>query len=204
MMAPPLQRPKDAERRRKQLLNAAKEVIINDGLEAATLRNIAREAGVTTGMISHYFRDKSDIVVSCFETVSEDWLRTAKTTIAEAASTEQKLLALTQLCLPLSADDRKAWCIWTEMWTHAGRNADLTRTMLAVDSIWESMVFEILVEGKEAGLVDARVNVAREASILVRLADGLSLRSWQSNDWEKHRENLFYYMQKLCVGGGRL
>ena len=38
---------------------AARTVIVRQGLEATTLRDIAREGGFTTGVVSHYFPDKT-------------------------------------------------------------------------------------------------------------------------------------------------
>jgi TetR/AcrR family transcriptional regulator, transcriptional repressor of bet genes len=37
-------------------------VMARDGPSRATMRAIAREAGYTTGMISHYFRDKRELI----------------------------------------------------------------------------------------------------------------------------------------------
>ena len=45
--------------RREEVLMHARRVIMRDGLEATSLRRIAREGGFTTGVLTHYFADKS-------------------------------------------------------------------------------------------------------------------------------------------------
>ena len=45
----------DHDERREDVAEAAWRVIGRDGLEGATLREISREAGFTTGVIQHYF-----------------------------------------------------------------------------------------------------------------------------------------------------
>ena len=43
--------------RRRQLIDATLEAINEVGMHDATIAQIARRAGVSTGIISHYFRD---------------------------------------------------------------------------------------------------------------------------------------------------
>lgn len=44
--------------RRRQLIDATLEAINEVGMHDATIAQIARRAGVSTGIISHYFRTK--------------------------------------------------------------------------------------------------------------------------------------------------
>jgi AcrR family transcriptional regulator len=50
-----------SEERREQIVEAAKVVFARKGFTGATNRDIAQEAGVTPGLIYHYFRDKRDL-----------------------------------------------------------------------------------------------------------------------------------------------
>src|SRR4051812_32418395 len=68
---------RDAEDRRTEVAYAAVRHILRHGLEATTLRRISREAGFTTGVISHHFPDKEALILACFETVSRDFIEDA-------------------------------------------------------------------------------------------------------------------------------
>lgn len=48
--------------RRKELLKAALEVMKRDGLQAATIAKIAKEAGASKGLVHHYFTDKDELM----------------------------------------------------------------------------------------------------------------------------------------------
>ncbi len=48
--------------RRRQLIDATLEAINEVGMHVATIAQIARRAGVSTGIISHYFRDKNGLL----------------------------------------------------------------------------------------------------------------------------------------------
>jgi AcrR family transcriptional regulator len=48
----------DHEERRRHVVDALLRVVARDGLEAVSLRHVAAEAGVTAGMVQHYFPSK--------------------------------------------------------------------------------------------------------------------------------------------------
>lgn len=54
----------DHAERRREVLDATWRVIAREGLDAATTRRIAEEAGYSIGVLTHYFQDKEDILVS--------------------------------------------------------------------------------------------------------------------------------------------
>lgn len=56
----------DHEERREEIAEAAWRVIERNGPEGASLREIAREAGYTTGLITHYFADKRELTAFAF------------------------------------------------------------------------------------------------------------------------------------------
>jgi len=56
-----------AENRREALIRATLGLIGRQGVQAATVRGIAREAGVTLGLIRHYFAGKDDLIVAAYE-----------------------------------------------------------------------------------------------------------------------------------------
>jgi len=52
----------DHDIKRGELVDAAWNLIIREGYEAASIRRIAREARCSTGTVSHYFANKNEIV----------------------------------------------------------------------------------------------------------------------------------------------
>lgn len=58
--------------RQAQLINATLTVIDRVGLADASLALIAKEAGVSTGIVSHYFGDKSGLLEACMMQILAD------------------------------------------------------------------------------------------------------------------------------------
>jgi TetR/AcrR family transcriptional repressor of bet genes len=58
--------------RRRQIVAAVCRVLARDGLEGATMRRIAAEAGVTTGSVTHHFADRRELVEATVGTVVDE------------------------------------------------------------------------------------------------------------------------------------
>lgn len=59
--------PKVVEDRREQIIDAAMRVFAQKGFSKATNRDVAREAGITTGLIYYYFENKEALLKAVLE-----------------------------------------------------------------------------------------------------------------------------------------
>lgn len=59
----PTRRRQSAEERKRQILDAALVLFARHGYGGTTTKEIAREAGITEGLIFHYFAGKADLLV---------------------------------------------------------------------------------------------------------------------------------------------
>ena len=62
--------PKVVEDRREQIIDAAMRVFAQKGFTRATNKDIAREAGITAGLIYHYFESKEAVLKAIIDTRS--------------------------------------------------------------------------------------------------------------------------------------
>src|SRR5215218_6316231 len=61
----------DHERRRRELGQAVWRVIRRDGVEAASVRKVAQEAGWSAGALRHYFSTQSELLTFAMQMVVE-------------------------------------------------------------------------------------------------------------------------------------
>jgi AcrR family transcriptional regulator len=61
----------DHHERRTLIADALMRVAAQHGLEAVSLRHVAAEAGVTSGMVQHYFRTKDELMTFALAVVRE-------------------------------------------------------------------------------------------------------------------------------------
>jgi AcrR family transcriptional regulator len=171
---------------------------VRDGLESTTLRDIAREGGFTTGVVTHYFRDKRALIADAFAVASQDWLDEARAAISSADRPEQELEALVAVALPDDARRQGEWRLWSEMWTYAGRDPTFAAGLVEMDALWELEIRGVLERSMLAGAI-REIDVVVEARLLARLIDGLGLRAWLSGRWLQARGELLAYLSNLGV-----
>jgi AcrR family transcriptional regulator len=63
---PPERQTLRTQRRLDEVDEAARRVIVRKGLRSTTMRDISREGGFTTGVLTHYFPDKDALIVGVF------------------------------------------------------------------------------------------------------------------------------------------
>src|SRR5512139_1987244 len=95
----------DPAAQRQAVLAATWRTIARHGLGGATVRRIAAEAGVSTGFISHYFRDKREVVVAALALSNQ---RSAERIQARAAGLRglAAMRAVIEAVLPLDEERR--------------------------------------------------------------------------------------------------
>src|SRR5215470_17819886 len=59
--------PKVVEDRREQIIDAAMRVFAQKGFSKSTNKDVAREAGITTGLIYYYFESKEALLKAVLE-----------------------------------------------------------------------------------------------------------------------------------------
>ncbi|TPN89840.1 TetR family transcriptional regulator [Mesorhizobium sp. CU2] len=113
------------ERRRQDLIEATLDSVAEHGLQGASLRTIALRAGVTAGLIRHYFPGKEELLQEAYTALVGRMTEQAKAALAvEDASPRQRLAAFVAANLNAPIVDARVFSLWA---TFLGRaNADPT------------------------------------------------------------------------------
>jgi len=82
-----------SEFRVQSIQDAAMRVIARKGMAAATMQEIAEEAGVAKGTIYLYFRDRDELVEKTFETAITQLLGKVERALESESTVEQKIRA---------------------------------------------------------------------------------------------------------------
>lgn len=86
----------DHDRYRKELLTKCFDLFAQRGYGSLTMRQIAKEIGVSTGTLYHYFSSKEDLFGQLIEEITEQDILSATDEIENQSlnTTEEKILAL--------------------------------------------------------------------------------------------------------------
>ncbi|MFC3501596.1 TetR/AcrR family transcriptional regulator [Micromonospora krabiensis] len=99
----------DRHERRTLIADALMRVAARQGLEAVSLRHVAAEAGVSPGMVQHYFRTKDEMMAFAMAVVRErNQVRVTEaiTRLGEEPPPRSVLRALIGAVLPLTEESR--------------------------------------------------------------------------------------------------
>jgi AcrR family transcriptional regulator len=108
----------DRERRREELASALWRLVVRDGIEAASLRRVASEAGWSVGSLRHYFVTQSELLAFAMELVVQ---RVTERVGALRPSPDPRETAARVLheVLPLDADRRAEMHVWLAFTTRS-------------------------------------------------------------------------------------
>jgi AcrR family transcriptional regulator len=185
-----------ADSRQNEVATAARRAMLRRGIDA-TLREIAREGGFTTGLVSHYFPDKRAVVVGAFAAASEDFIGMLRETLAAAADSHSLLSAFVEAAIPSTPERQAEWRLWAEMWAYAGRDREFAAVIEPTDALWVREIEQVLSRLIDDAILRPDVDAAAQAVILGRLVDGLGIRAWLSGDWEQARSVLLVHLRSL-------
>ncbi|MED7930263.1 TetR/AcrR family transcriptional regulator [Nonomuraea wenchangensis] len=167
----------DHDERRREVLSAARRVIVRDGIDAATTRAIAKEAGYSNGVLAHYFADKDEILLSALRQ-SHQRIRERLTGKVEGASGLAALRELLLDNLPLDAERTQESRLEVSFWSRSLASERLAGVQRAEADELRAAVRELLGQARAAGELrgdhpdDGLDDLAEH---LLALVDGLSL-----------------------------
>ncbi|WP_234582289.1 TetR/AcrR family transcriptional regulator [Micromonospora sp. MH99] len=96
----------DHQQRRTLIADALMRVAADQGLEAVSLRHVATEAGVSAGMVQHYFRTKDEMMAFALSVVRErSQVRVADAVAGLGENPSPRLLLRTMIAALLPLDE---------------------------------------------------------------------------------------------------
>jgi AcrR family transcriptional regulator len=167
----------DHEQRRGELAAAVWRLASRDGLDAATIRGVAAEAGWSTGALHHYFADKEELLLFAFQTVADRIGRRVEEARATAGGPLELVRELLAIGLPLDEERRDETRVWFAFLGLALTRPPLARAQRLAYRAWRRLVADALRDAQDQGDVAAGVDVEREAGGLVALVDGLAVQA---------------------------
>jgi AcrR family transcriptional regulator len=136
--------------RREQICRATAAVIAREGFSGTTMRTVAAEAGVSTGMLNHYFASRQDLLIQTLVYVSKRSVDRYNQAIAGLRPGRARLAALLDSVLGGDPEGIETWRVWIAAYGEAVRVPQVR------DTLEERLVdwFALLDHGLE-GLVAA-------------------------------------------------
>lgn len=168
--------PEHMDARKAAILEATSRVIVANGVDSTRLADVADEAGVSVGLIQHYFRTKERLVLETFRAAIEENREAWRRCVAED---DDPLARIARLARFISTDDDfgLAWGLWVEFYAASTRNRELRKHVHRIMNVWRELFTESIVDGIDRGVLRPTSDVDDAVTRIVALTDGLAIQT---------------------------
>jgi len=174
------------ELRRAAILDAAVAEIAERGFARTTSRHVAARAGVTHGLLHHYFPDHDSLLAAAFEKMALEEIDEANDALSSDRDPLAQLREITEPYGPGGGEE--AYRFWLEAWAEAYHSPQLQETSRRLSVAWHDLVVGVIERGNAAGAF--RCEHPHEAAwMVVALSDAYALQCQIGSGLEPHEMN---------------
>jgi AcrR family transcriptional regulator len=165
---------KSPAERSAEIADAARQVALEQGLAAVTLRSIAARAGVAPALVAHYQPNMDALVATTFATIVAAEIDEVARLLDERPGPRERLGALLDTLLDGSRDD--VTVVWVEAWALGRRNEALAASVRDQMDAWQAVVQGVVEQGVADGGFETD-DAAATAWQLLGMIDGLNAQA---------------------------
>lgn len=166
----------DHDDRRRELAEAAWRVVLSNGIDGATTREIARESGYSAGVLSHYFESKDDILQAALELSHATILRRFDEILAQHEGMEALWVYLLDN-LPLGPRQVDETNLEISFWSRALVNDDLRAIQRAESRQFRVILRTLVGQAQDREELDPAADPEEITALLAAVIDGLSVHA---------------------------
>ena len=181
------------EARRVQLIEVTIDSLAEVGYVGTTLAEIARRAGVSPGLVSHYFGDKDGLLEAAFRTLARTLAVRVRARLAQARTPRARVQAVIDTNLAPEEFDQRTGTAWLAFWGQVLHVRGLKRVQTAYQRRMLSNLrsdLRRMIPGEEARSL---------AAMIAAMIDGVWLRAalseWHEADSEAARALLTAFVE---------
>lgn len=190
----------DHDHKRKIIAETAWKIIETEGIERASIRRIASEAGMSTGALRHYFSNQDELLLF----IMEYFLARGRERSENISWSTNPLNAVRETLLelvPVNQDKQTETGVWLvfaiRSLTSEALNAKKDELTEGEYILMEALL-EILIK---AGYINKTINIEIETLRLAVIIEGLSIHALLRPDIftiEKTEQIITHHLNELC------
>lgn len=168
----------------RRIVAAMRDSVARRGAAGSTFDHVAREAGVSRGLLHYYFGSKERLLVEVVRHDTEIRLRTLEERLRGADSIDAIVGALL-IQLREYVEEEPGWhAVIHEMLSAARRNDEIRDELGNLYRRVRGEMAAVLREKEAAGIVTLRAGAEAVASFFLSIADGLEVQTTSDPRWE--------------------
>lgn len=165
---------KSPAERAAEITDAARDLSLEHGLTAVTLRGIAARIDVAPALVAHYEPNMDTLVAATFATIVAAEIEEVDDLLASLPTPTARIAVLIDTLLDGTRDD--VTVVWVEAWGLGRRNDALAASVREQMDAWQEVVQGVI----EAGIASGEFETPDAASVawqLLGMIDGLNAQA---------------------------
>jgi AcrR family transcriptional regulator len=159
-----------------RIVEAMRSSVARRGIAGSTFEHVAREAGVSRGLLHYYFGTKERLLVEVVRRDTEHRIARLDEPLGKARSADEILQVLVSSLEDLIQNEPGFWVLLFELFTAGRRTPEIQREVGELFNRTRRHVAEILEAKQSEGVVSLRHDATAVVGFLFALADGLALQ----------------------------
>ena len=180
-LAPPSRLAGDKAQR---IIAAMRASVATRGAAGSTFDHVAREAGVSRGLLHYYFGSKERLLVEVVRQDCDHRIRAMDERLAGAASVDEVMQALV-IGLEEFLGEPSSQAVIYEMLSASRHSEEIRAELAELYRRWRDHMAVALREKERSGVVTLQAAPEAVASMLLALGDGFGIQVITDPDWDR-------------------
>jgi AcrR family transcriptional regulator len=168
----------------KRIVDAMRDSVAARGAAASTFEHVAREAGVSRGLLHYYFGTKERLLVEVVRRDSELRVARLDEMLTRAESVDDVLDVLVTSLTDLIENEPGFFLLIYELFSAGRRNPEIQEEVGRLFARTRSHVADVLRAKEREGVLRLRFDAEAVVSYLLALGDGFALQALSDPDRE--------------------
>lgn len=181
-----------------QIIDAAAEVIAENGFHQAQVSKIAKKAKVADGTIYLYFKNKEDILISLFREKMGLYVERLERAMSTKNGVEEKLFALVEIHFR-NLSENQHWAVVTQLELRQS-DTKLRAKISEVLKDFLALMDDLIEEGKQEKLFDPKLDKRLARQMIFGTIDE-TVTTWVMKDQKYDLISLAKPIHKLLLNG---
>ncbi len=165
-----------------RIVDAMRAAVAERGAAGATFDHVAREAGVSRGLLHYYFATKERLLVEVVRRDCDVRMEALDERLGRAQSAEDFIAGLVATLDEMVGEDPGFVIVVFELFTLSRRNDDIAAEFAELLRRVRQQVAELLRAKEAEGVLQLRGEPEAVVEVLFSLGDGLALRMLSDSD----------------------
>lgn len=161
----------------QRIVDAMRESVARRGAAGSTFEQVAREAGVSRGLLHYYFGTKERLLVEVVRRDTELRVEALDERLAPAKDVDGVITALVASLTDMLENEPGYFLLLYELFSAGRRNPDIQREVGQLFEKTRSHVAELLLKKDEEGVLSLRFGAEDIVSYFFAVGDGFALQA---------------------------